>query len=174
MRNIGRTKVMLIAGALLGVGIMAAPAQAAPTYPMIFLTINAPLPSTSAPTFTIDAQFPLGWDCTSTGLGLGLTWNAVTGVATVRCAPPAPANMALTNTCGWNVVKVMSTGVSGRLYGESFCDSRAGASASIAAPTPLTANAAYDNNAFTVGTCRATASPDALVRPWVVRCSINH
>lgn len=159
-----RSLRLAAAGAALAAGaFMTTPAHAVPIYPMLFVTINAPVGG--AVTYTIDAQAPVGWTCVQ------LTWT--NGVYHLRCqAPVAPVGFE--NTCIWNVVKVQATGVAGNLYGQSHCDGHPGASASTPAPGAQVGTA-QPNLQFTYAYCRANSgATDALVRPWTVRCSMNH
>lgn len=152
-------------GAALVAGVaMITPANATPIYPMLFVTISAQ-PGGGPPTWSIDAQAPTGWSCTTP------TWAS--GTYHLQCQPPAaPPNFE--NTCVWNVVKVQTTGIAGTLYGQSHCDSDPGASASTGAPGASAAGAPA-NVQFTYAHCRATTgATDALTRPWTVRCSVNH
>ncbi len=165
-----RLRTAVAVSGLLAGGLGLAPAHAAPIYPMLFLTISAPA-GLGAPTYTIDAQAPAGWQCGA------LSWVVSppggTGTATVSCSPPV-APMGFENTCVWNVAKVLSTGVSGNLYGQSFCETNNGAAVSTGVPGTNVFGTAV-NVQFKTATCRAIASPvEQLVRPWTVRCSINH
>lgn len=156
-----------LAAAVTAVVAMTGPAHATPIYPMLFVTINAPV--AGVVTYSIDAQAPAGWTCVQ------LTWAA--GSYHLQCSPPA-APRGFENTCVWNVVKVQTSGVRGALYGQSHCDKDPGASANVAANAGLPAgNAAWANPnlQFSSAYCRAdTGINDTFVRPWTVRCSVNH
>lgn len=164
MNGMRKARVVLAATAVVSGFTLTAPANAAPIYPMIVVTVTGRAGVT--PSFTITAQSPT-WTCVQG------TWSA--GSYVVECTPPTPP-AGFTNTCLNTAVSVTSGGIpgAGALYGQTHCDDDPGSAAST--PTGSSAvDADVPNVEFTKGYCEVHGGPaEPAKRPWTVTCTIDH